>query len=168
VTIWAVQTELRELRTVKAHEVAVWDVAVHPDGRSFASASNDSTIRLCNLPASNESLRQFQTIKKFFGLVASLTDRKDIDFLRVTDNFRVMVGVAEAPDGVPSDLGTLAALAALLARFRAPEQPELPPFHGGIVGWIGYDTVREIERLPAVPHDDLGFGELMCNHLVVR
>ena len=33
-------------------------------------------------------------------------------------------------------------------RYRAPTQAELPPFHGGIVGWIGYDTVREIERLP--------------------
>src|SRR5436190_24213448 len=34
------------------------------------------------------------------------------------------------PEGVPSDEGTLAALEALLARFRAPIQAELPPFHG--------------------------------------
>ena len=68
-----------------------------------------------------------------------------------------------APDGVPSDGGTLAALDALLARYRAPDQPGLPPFHGGIVGWIGYDTVREIERLPAVPHDDLGFPDAVCS-----
>jgi anthranilate synthase component 1 len=68
-----------------------------------------------------------------------------------------------APEGVPSDRGTLAALDALLARYRAPEQSELPPFHGGIVGWIGYDTVREIERLPAVPHDDLGFPDAVCS-----
>jgi len=33
-----------------------------------------------------------------------LTDRKDIDFLRVTDNFRVMVRVAEAADGVPLEV----------------------------------------------------------------
>ena len=57
----------------------------------------------------------------------------------------------DPPPGVPSDEGTLAALDALLKRYRAPAQPELPPFHGGIVGWIGYDTVREIERLPNVP-----------------
>jgi anthranilate synthase component 1 len=67
------------------------------------------------------------------------------------------------PDGVPSDQGTLAALDALLARYRAPELPELPPFHGGIVGWIGYDTVREIERLPAVPHDDLGHADAVLS-----
>ena len=67
------------------------------------------------------------------------------------------------PEGVPSDKGTLAALEALLARFRAPTLPELPPFHGGIVGWIGYDTVREIERLPAIPRDDLGFPDAVCS-----
>ncbi len=67
------------------------------------------------------------------------------------------------PEGVPTDAGTLAALEALLARFRAPTLPELPPFHGGIVGWIGYDTVREIERLPAIPRDDLGFPDAVCS-----
>jgi anthranilate synthase component I len=69
----------------------------------------------------------------------------------------------DPPDGIPSDQGTLAALDALLTRYRAPEQPELPPFHGGIVGWMGYDTVREIERLPAVPHDDLGLPDAVCS-----
>ena len=48
-------------------------------------------------------------------------------------------------------------------RFRAPTLPELPPFHGGIVGWMGYDTVREIERLPAPPPDDLGFPDAVCS-----
>ena len=69
---------------------------------------------------------------------------------------------APPPEGVPTDQGTLAALEALLARYRAPVLPELPPFHGGIVGWIGYDTVREIERLPNVPADDTGFPDAVC------
>jgi anthranilate synthase component I len=67
------------------------------------------------------------------------------------------------PPGVPSDEGTLAALDALLKRFRAPTQVGLPPFHGGIVGWIGYDTVREIERLPNVPADDVGLPDAVCS-----
>jgi anthranilate synthase component I len=67
------------------------------------------------------------------------------------------------PDGVPSDRGTLALVEALLARFRAPTLPELPPFHGGIVGWMGYDTVREIEDLPSPPRDDLGFPDAVCS-----
>ena len=67
------------------------------------------------------------------------------------------------PDAVPHDQGTLALLDVLLARFRAPTLPELPPFHGGIVGWMGYDTVREIEQLSAPPRDDLGFPDAVCS-----
>ncbi|MEY2459170.1 MAG: anthranilate synthase component, partial [Acidimicrobiaceae bacterium] len=33
---------------------------------------------------------------------------------------------------------------------------ELPPLHGGLVGYLGYDVVREVEHLPDVPPDDLG------------
>jgi anthranilate synthase component 1 len=68
-----------------------------------------------------------------------------------------------APEGVPTDQGALAALEALTAHYRAPKLQELPPFHGGIVGWLGYDTVREIERLPNVPRDDLGFPDAVCS-----
>ena len=68
-----------------------------------------------------------------------------------------------APPGVPSDRGTLAALEALLARFRSPRLPELPPFHGGIVGWLGYDTVREIEHLPDPPADDQGHPDAVLS-----
>jgi anthranilate synthase component 1 len=69
----------------------------------------------------------------------------------------------DAPAGVPSDQGTLAALEALLGHYRAPTLPDLPPFHGGIVGWMGYDTVREIERLPDVPTDDQGLPDAVCS-----
>jgi anthranilate synthase component 1 len=70
--------------------------------------------------------------------------------------------VAPPPDA-PHDAGALAALEALLAHFRAPRLPELPPFHGGIVGYIAYDTVREIERLPNVPPDDQGFPDAVLS-----
>ncbi|HLI74018.1 MAG TPA: anthranilate synthase component I [Acidimicrobiales bacterium] len=58
-----------------------------------------------------------------------------------------------------TDEGVLATLEALLSVCRAPEFADLPPLHGGIVGYLGYDVVREIERLPAVPPDDLGLPE---------
>ncbi len=69
-----------------------------------------------------------------------------------------ITGRAIAP-GVPRDEGALAALEALLSWYRAPSLPELPPFHGGLVGYLGYDVVREIERLPDVPPDDLGYPD---------
>ncbi|MFZ4516507.1 MAG: anthranilate synthase component I family protein [Acidimicrobiia bacterium] len=59
------------------------------------------------------------------------------------------------PDGIPLDRGILATVDALLAQLRAPELEELPPFHGGIVGSLAYDIVREIEALPDAPADPM-------------
>ena len=56
----------------------------------------------------------------------------------------------DLPAGVPLDRGVLAAVEALLAAYRSPAIEELPPLHGGIVGYLGYDVVREVERLPDV------------------
>jgi anthranilate synthase component 1 len=47
----------------------------------------------------------------------------------------------------------------LAARLRArtpADVPGLPRFRGGAVGYFGYDVVRQIERLPDGPPDDLG------------
>ncbi|HEV3365474.1 MAG TPA: chorismate-binding protein, partial [Acidimicrobiia bacterium] len=70
---------------------------------------------------------------------------------------------ADLATGLPDDRGALGALEALLARFRAPRLPDLPPFHGGIVGWLGYDIVREIERLPNVPAGDPGLPDAVMS-----
>jgi len=67
------------------------------------------------------------------------------------------------PPGVPTDRGALAALEALLHAYRAPVIGELPPFHGGVVGYLGYDVVREIERLPDVPVDALGMPDAVLS-----
>jgi anthranilate synthase component 1 len=55
-----------------------------------------------------------------------------------------------------SEAGILAAVDALVARFQSPVLPGLPPLHGGLVGYLGYDVVREVERLPDPPLDDTG------------
>lgn len=55
---------------------------------------------------------------------------------------------------VPTDRGMLAALDALIAHYRAPIIPDLPPLQSGVMGYLGYDIVREVERLPDTPHDD--------------
>jgi len=56
--------------------------------------------------------------------------------------------------------GPLAYVRRLLETFQAPELEGLPPLHGGAVGFIGYDCVRELERLPDEPNDDLGLPDL--------
>jgi len=43
---------------------------------------------------------------------------------------------------------------------RSPKAPEDPPLTGGLVGYLGYDVVRRIERLPSHKPDELGMPEL--------
>ena len=62
----------------------------------------------------------------------------------------------QLPVDVPLDRGALAALESLVAQLRSPSLPDLPPLHGGVVGYLGYDVVREVERLPDTPADDNG------------
>jgi len=51
------------------------------------------------------------------------------------------------------------ALQRILAQHRAVAVPGLPRFTGGLVGYLGYDTVRHLERLPATATADLGFPD---------
>jgi len=69
----------------------------------------------------------------------------------------------EVPASVPLDRGALAALEGLLAEYRSPRLDDLPPLHGGVVGYLGYDVVREVERLPDVPHDDRGLPDAVLS-----
>ncbi|GIU83342.1 MAG: anthranilate synthase component I [Acidimicrobiales bacterium] len=57
----------------------------------------------------------------------------------------------EALEGASAAGGMFATLEGILSRFRAPVSEDLPPLHGGLVGYLGYDVVREVERLPSPP-----------------
>jgi anthranilate synthase component 1 len=61
-------------------------------------------------------------------------------------------------DDLPAD--PLAAVRTLGRRLRSPRIPGLPPLTGGLVGYLGYDVVRRLERLPRTSTDDLGMPEL--------
>jgi len=50
----------------------------------------------------------------------------------------------------------LVAVHDVLQRYRPVPVRGLPRFAGGFVGYLGYDTVRAFERLPATTRDDLG------------
>lgn len=65
----------------------------------------------------------------------------------------------DVPADVPVDQGMLAAIETLLEHFQSPPIAELPPLHGGVVGYLGYDIVREVEHLPAPPPDALGLAD---------
>jgi len=70
-----------------------------------------------------------------------------------------VTATGDLPDGVRLDGGILLAVEDLLERYRSPQLEELPPLHGGLVGYLGYDVVREVEQLPDVPTDDAGYPD---------
>jgi anthranilate synthase component I len=55
---------------------------------------------------------------------------------------------------------TLDALAVLHARWASPREPAHPPLTGGLVGFIGWDAVRQLENLPHAPAADFACPEL--------
>jgi anthranilate synthase component 1 len=55
----------------------------------------------------------------------------------------------------------LADLDRRLRAFEPASAPGLPRFFAGAVGYLGYDVVRSIERLPHAPPDPLGLPEAM-------
>ena len=61
---------------------------------------------------------------------------------------------AERALGDAIDAAPLAALDALYRRWSTPRIPGHPPLTGGLVGYIGWDAVRQIERLPHRPPVD--------------
>ena len=55
--------------------------------------------------------------------------------------------------------GILGALERLLAETTVPSTGDLPPLHSGVVGYLGYDVEREVERLSHPPADELGIPD---------
>ncbi|MFJ1912176.1 anthranilate synthase component I [Streptomyces sp. NPDC088147] len=66
------------------------------------------------------------------------------------------------PVGVPLDGDPLAALGATVEALHTPRDLSsgMPPFTGGMVGYLGYDIVRRLERIGEHGRDDLRIPEL--------
>jgi anthranilate synthase component 1 len=66
------------------------------------------------------------------------------------------------PDAfVPCPGRPLDALRALLAESRIDMPPGLPPMSAGVFGYLGYDMVRHMERLPQAKPDPIGVPEAL-------
>ena len=62
---------------------------------------------------------------------------------------------------VPCPGQPLEALRALLAESRIDLPPGLPPMSAGVFGYLGYDMVRRMERLPPAKPDPIGVPEAL-------
>lgn len=83
------------------------------------------------------------------GAAATLTERSG-----------QAVWTGTPPSGLPTGGDPLAALRATAAALHSPRTPDAPPLTGGLVGYLGYDAVRRLERLPSLASDDMGIPEL--------
>ncbi|MGI9226110.1 MAG: anthranilate synthase component I [Candidatus Nanopelagicaceae bacterium] len=64
------------------------------------------------------------------------------------------------PAGAPTDLDPLTALRMAAAHLCSPQLVGMPTLTGGLVGYMGYDSVRRLEKLPTIAKDDLDIPEL--------
>ncbi|GAA4784757.1 anthranilate synthase component I [Actinomycetospora chlora] len=72
---------------------------------------------------------------------------------------QVPVGLPGGPDDEQGWDDPLAVLRETLQRLRTDPLPGLPPLTGGLVGYVGYDAVRRLERVPEHATDDLHIPE---------
>ncbi|HET6825807.1 MAG TPA: anthranilate synthase component I [Amnibacterium sp.] len=93
----------------------------------------------------------------FVGVAAfgSLTEQRGRP---VWQDWGLPASRAFGEDGLSGDY--LAALDGLHARWASPRVEGLPPLTGGLVGYIGWDAVRLLERLPDAPPSDYPVPEL--------
>jgi anthranilate synthase component 1 len=81
--------------------------------------------------------------------VATLTER---------DGAAVWLGTPPAVASHAAD--PFVALRETVAALSSPRLADLPPLSGGLVGYLGYDAVRRLERLPATTPEEVAVPEL--------
>ncbi|WP_158888819.1 anthranilate synthase component I [Amycolatopsis anabasis] len=78
--------------------------------------------------------------------------------LTVRDGEAVWTGTP--PVGLPTEGNPLSVLRETVLALHTEPLPGMPPLTGGMVGYIGYDAVRWLERLPELAEKDLDIPEL--------
>jgi anthranilate synthase component 1 len=68
--------------------------------------------------------------------------------------------IGTPPEGVPVGMDPLSALKLAVAHLSTPVIPDLPPLTGGLVGYMSYDSVRRLEKLPDIAVNDLRVPEI--------
>ena len=64
------------------------------------------------------------------------------------------------PAGAPTGVDPLEALRISTAHLRSPKFADLPPLTGGLVGYLGYEIVRRLEKINSSTVDDLAIPEI--------
>lgn len=70
------------------------------------------------------------------------------------------VWIGKPPAGVPIGMNPLEALRKSVAHLKSPKIEGLPTLTGGLVGYMGYDSVRRLEKIPDLAHKDIELPEI--------
>ena len=68
--------------------------------------------------------------------------------------------IGKPPAGAPQGIDPLESLRLLATHLKSPKIDGLPPLTGGLVGYMGYDSVRRLEKLPTHAVKDIPLPEL--------
>jgi anthranilate synthase component 1 len=81
----------------------------------------------------------------------------DIIWRAIGDRCEINRRALHEPDAFePCGVAPLLGLRALIAESRIDADESLPPMAAGVFGYLGYDMVRQMERLPAAKPDPVG------------
>jgi len=78
----------------------------------------------------------------------------------LTENNGLAHWLGVMPAGAPNEIDPLEALKIASKHLRSPKITDLPPLTGGLVGYLGYDAVRRLEKLPQIAKDELKLPEI--------
>ena len=78
----------------------------------------------------------------------------------LTEKNGLAVWEGTPPAGVPTGMAPLDALRIASSHLRSPKIAGLPPLTGGLVGYMGYDCVRSLEKLPNLTTKDVPVPDL--------
>lgn len=138
-------------QAAKANVVPVWTEIV-ADGETpvsaFAKIGGEAPSFLLESAEQNDLVGRYS----FLGAGSRLTISARDKTVTVMENGESRTYEAE---GDP-----LAELQRIMSRYK-PAEVDIPGFHGGVVGYLGYDCVRWFEpTIPAPPKDELGVPDM--------
>ncbi len=84
-----------------------------------------------------------------------------IDPELTVESERGVVSLIDGGRSVPAAGDIFSTVRDVLSRTRPYDGPAPTPFSGGLVGYVGYDEVRAIERIPCTVHDPTGAPDSM-------
>lgn len=115
---------------------------------AFLKLKGDNNSFLLESVEGGETLGRYS----FIGVSPFLIVRGKDDIVEISGEKEITLSGVDDP---------LKVMESLIGDYQPAPIPDLPPFFGGAVGYVGYDCVRHFENVPNENPDDLGLPDLL-------